>query len=67
MPLLRFRTGILFQLPEKCACGEIPAPANPSARRNVSSGTTLFPNALFHVLTDEGIDNYYLKYPVSLR
>jgi phenylacetate-CoA ligase len=67
MPLLRFRTGdISFQLPEKCACGRNTLRLGPILGRKAQMlkvrGTTLFPNALFHVLDEiEGIDNYYLE------
>lgn len=67
MPLLRFRTGdISFQIPEPCSCGRNTLRLGPILGRKAHMlkvrGTTLFPNAFFHVLDHiEGIDTYYME------
>ena len=55
MPLIRFRTGdISFILPEPCSCGRGTLRLGPILGRKAQMlkvrGTTLFPNAFFHVL-----------------
>ena len=55
MPLVRFRTGdISFIIPEPCSCGRGTIRLGPILGRKAQMlkvrGTTLFPNAFFHVL-----------------
>ena len=57
MPLVRFRTGdISFIIPEPCSCGRGTVRLGPILGRKAQMlkvrGTTLFPNAFFHVLDD---------------
>lgn len=67
MPLVRFRTGdISFIIPEKCSCGRGTIRLGPILGRKAQMlkvrGTTLFPNAFFHVL--DGIPEvaeYYME------
>ncbi len=67
MPLVRFRTGdISFILPEPCSCGRGTVRLGPILGRKAQMlkvrGTTLFPNAFFHVL--DGIPEvaeYYME------
>ena len=67
MPLVRFRTGdISFIIPEPCGCGRGTLRLGPILGRKAQMlkvrGTTLFPNAFFHVL--DGIPEvleYYME------
>lgn len=67
MPLVRFRTGdISFIIPEPCSCGRGTIRLGPILGRKAQMlkvrGTTLFPNAFFHVL--DGIPEvaeYYME------
>lgn len=67
MPLIRFRTGdIGFQLPEPCPCGRHSLRLGPILGRKAQMlkvrGTTLFPNAFFHILDEiPQVDNYYME------
>lgn len=67
MPLVRFRTGdISFLLPEPCSCGRNTPRLGPILGRKAQMlkvhGTTLFPNAFFHVLDGiDGVAEYYME------
>lgn len=67
MPLLRFKTGdICNHHTEKCACGRTSMRLGPViGRKNQMikyKGTTLYPPALYDVLTDiEGVENYIIN------
>jgi len=67
MPLLRFKTGdIAYRYTEKCSCGRSSLRVGPViGRRNQMikyKGTTLYPSALYDVLTDfPDIDDYFIE------
>ncbi len=67
MPLVRFRTGdISFIIPEKCSCGRGTIRLGPILGRKAQMlkvrGTTLFPNAFFHVLDEiPEVAEYYME------
>lgn len=67
MPLIRFRTGdISFLIPEKCSCGRNTKRLGPILGRKAQMlkvhGTTLFPNAFFHILDGiDGVTEYYME------
>ena len=67
MPLVRFRTGdISFLIPEKCSCGRNTKRLGPILGRKAQMlkvhGTTLFPNAFFHILDGiDGVTEYYME------
>ena len=67
MPLVRFRTGdISFIIPEPCSCGRGTIRLGPILGRKAQMlkvrGTTLFPNAFFHVLDDiPEVLEYYME------
>ena len=67
MPLVRFRTGdVSFIIPEKCACGRGTVRLGPVLGRKAQMlkvrGTTLFPNAFFHVLDEiPEVAEYYME------
>jgi len=67
MPLLRYRTGdTAFLLPEPCRCGRHTKRLSPILGRKAQMlkvhGTTLFPNAFFHVLDQlEMVAEYYME------
>ena len=67
MPLVRFRTGdISFIIPEPCPCGRGSIRLGPILGRKAQMlkvrGTTLFPNAFFHVLDGmPEIAEYYME------
>ena len=67
MPLLRFKTGdVCKHYSEPCACGRQSIRLGPILGRKKQmlklKGTTLFPPAIFDVLTNvENIENYYVE------
>ena len=66
-PLIRFRTGdISFIIPEPCSCGRNSIRLGPVLGRKSQMlkvhGTTLFPNAFFHVLDAiPGVAEYFME------
>lgn len=66
-PLIRFRTGdISFIIPGPCSCGRNSVRLGPILGRKSQMlkvhGTTLFPNAFFHVLDSmSGIAEYFME------
>ncbi len=67
MPLLRFKTGdVAFHYAEKCDCGRTTMRIGPVIGRRKQmikyKGTTLYPAALYDVLSDfEDIQDYYIE------
>ncbi len=67
MPLLRFKTGdVAFHYKEKCECGSTSLRIGPVIGRRKQmikyKGTTLYPAALYDVLSDfEDIQDYYIE------
>jgi len=67
MPLLRFKTGdVAFHYDEKCGCGRNTLRIGPVIGRRKQmikyKGTTLYPAALYDVLSDfEDVQDYYIQ------
>jgi len=67
MPLLRFKTGdVAYHYDEKCACGRNTMRIGPVIGRRKQmikyKGTTLYPAALYDVLSDfEDVQDYYIE------